>query len=461
MNIDSAKRAPLWWEAISTEPTRPQLDGDRSVDVAIVGGGFTGLWTAYHLAALRPEWTIIVLEAEHIGYGASGRNGGWCHAEYPLGHEVLARDAGHDRAFAHMKALSGSVDDIGRIVADEGIDCDYHKGGVVGVARLPFQDGYAREEVTEALEFGMTPDEIRYLDRDEATQMLGATDVISGVWRSAAAAIHPAKLCVGLARAVERRGVEIFEGTRVTRIDDGTVQTESGTVSASMVVRATEGYTSRFPGRRREVVPLYSLMVATEPLPHSVWDEIGLADRPVFHDFRNLIIYGQRTADGRIAFGGRGAPYHFASRIEDRFDVDDGVHRELIRVLGEMFPVLRDHAITHRWGGPLGVPRDWRPAVVCDEKRRLAWAGGYVGDGVATSQLAGRTLAELIAGVESERTTLPWVDHRWRKWEPEPLRWIGINAGLGLAKRADRSELKHEKPSRYARIGNWLRGKTR
>jgi glycine/D-amino acid oxidase-like deaminating enzyme len=200
-------------------------------------------------------------------------------------------------------------------------------------------------------------------------------------------------------------------------------------------------------------------MIATEPLPDDAWAEIGLADRQTFGDFRNLIIYGQRTADGRIAFGGRGAPYHFGSRIRQGYDVDDGVHTELARALAELFPVLADVELTHRWGGPLGVSRDWRPSVAIDRGEGLAVAGGYVGDGVATAQLAGRTLAELVVGVDTERTALPWVQHRWRKWEPEPLRWIGINAGLAMAKAADRQEGRRGGPSALAALGNRLRGK--
>jgi glycine/D-amino acid oxidase-like deaminating enzyme len=202
-------------------------------------------------------------------------------------------------------------------------------------------------------------------------------------------------------------------------------------------------------------------MIATEPLPDAMWEEVGLSEREVFTDYRNLIIYGQRTADGRFAFGGRGAPYHWGSAIEDGFDINDDVHRELVRVLLEFFPQLSDYTVTNRWGGPLGVPRDWRPSVTVDRSRGMAWAGGYVGDGVSTAHLAGQTLAELITGTDTERTTLPWVNHSWPKWEPEPLRWIGINAGLALAKSADKSEQRTGKHSRKADVGLWMRGKSR
>ncbi len=459
MNIARAKRWPLWWDAVTAEVTRPGLDRDLDADVVVIGAGFTGLWCAYHLAALAPDLTILVLEGRHVGFGASGRNGGWCHAEYPLGFDQLAKDHGEKAARAQMRALIGSVDDVGSIAASEGIDCDYAKGGVLTVAREDFQVAHARHEVDQARTFGLDPDEIRFLDGDEARSMLNATGVVGGVWYAHGASIQPAKLAHGLAAAAEARGVTILEGAPVTDIGTRRVVTPRGTVRAGTVVLATEGFGSQLPGRARIVVPLYSLMIATEPLPDDAWAEIGLADRQTFGDFRNLIIYGQRTADGRIAFGGRGAPYHFGSRIRQGYDVDDGVHTELARALTELFPVLADAELTHRWGGPLGVSRDWRPSVAIDRGEGLAVAGGYVGDGVATAQLAGRTLAELVAGVDTERTALPWVQHRWRKWEPEPLRWIGINAGLAMAKAADRQEGRRGAPSALATLGNRLRGK--
>ena len=461
MNIETAKKAPLWWEAVAAVPTRPPLAADIDVDVVIVGAGFTGLWCAYHLASLDPGLRIAVVEATHVGFGASGRNGGWCHAEYPLGHGQIAKDHGRDAALAQMRALFDSVDDVGRISAAERIDCDYAKGGVLTMARGGFQDRYAREEIEHSLSLGLTDDDVRYLDGPQAREMLNASGVVGGVWHAHGAAIHPAKLVHGLASAAERRGVKIYEKSPVTEIVDGGVVTAGGRVNADMSVLATEGFGATLPGRKRTLVPLYSLMIATEPLSDAMWSDIGLVNRPTFGDFRNLIIYGQRTADGRLAFGGRGAPYHFGSQIKDSFDFDDGVHTELVRVLTELFPQLGDIDITHRWGGALGVSRDWRPAVTIDRASGFAVAGGYVGDGVATSQLAGRTLAELIVDNDTDRTQLPWVQHSWPKWEPEPLRWFGINMGLKIAKAADRREARTGKPSRLADLGNWLRGKRR
>ncbi len=458
MDLTQAKPAPLWWEAVPSGATRDSA-GPMDVDVAIVGGGFTGLWAAFHLAELDPGLDIVVLEAEHVGYGASGRNGGWCHAEYPLGASQLAKDHSPEAARRHMQALFDSVDDVGVVSEAEGIDCDYAHGGVLSLARLPFQVDYAREEVEEAVDLGYGEDRIRFLDQGEARAMLNGSDVLAGVLTLRGAAIHPAKLVHGLAEVVERRGVRVFEASRVKEIGKRFVETRRGRINAKVVVRATEGYTAKLPGQARTIVPLYSHMIATEPLPDDVWDTIGLHERPTFHDYRNALIYGQRTADGRLAFGGRGAPYHWGSSISPAYDTHDPVHEELVRVLTHLLPQVQDFQVTHRWGGPLGVSRDWRPSVSYDEEAGFAFAGSYVGDGVATAHLAGKTLAHLIAGTGDEITTLPWVNHQWRKWEPEPLRWIGIRSGLRLAKQADKVEERTEKPSRLSDIGNWLRGK--
>ncbi|NNF64570.1 MAG: FAD-dependent oxidoreductase [Acidimicrobiia bacterium] len=461
MNVDTATKRPLWWEAVDAKPTRASLSGDLDVDVAIVGAGYTGLWTAYYLAEHDPSLRIAVLESHHVGFGASGRNGGWCHSEYPLGIGVLAKDHGNAAALRHMDALNRTVDEVGRVAQLEGIDCHYAKGGVLAVARSQTQLEGVEHEMAEAKRIGVGEEDLVRLTGPEAREMLNATDVIGGTWHPHGAAIQPALLVHGLAAAVERRGVTIFESTRATDIAPGVVTTGFGAVRADMVVRATEGYTSELPGLERTMVPLYSLMVATEPLSDELWDEIGLHNRPTFADYRNLIIYGQRTSDGRFAFGGRGAPYYWRSGIADGNDIHDGVHREIVRALLELFPVLHDVEVTHRWGGPLGAPRDWKPSVSIDRAAKLSWAGGYVGDGVNTAALAGRTLADLILERDTDLVTLPWVNHRWKQWEPEPLRWIGINAGLEMAKRADANEERFGKPSRLATLGNWLRGKTR
>jgi glycine/D-amino acid oxidase-like deaminating enzyme len=454
------RRVSHWMSTVDDDLTpRPSLDRDIDVDVAIVGAGFTGLWTAYYLAAADPGLRIAVIESEIAGYGASGRNGGWCSALFPRSVGAMARTDGHDRAVAMHRAMCATVDEVGRVAAAEGIDCDFHKGGTVVAARSARQLDRARAEIAESKRYGLG---LELLGRDDARARLNATDVVGATFTPDCARIHPAKLVRGLARAVQQRGVTIYERSPVVHIGTGTVTTPFASARAEVVVRATEGYTSKIRGMRRAVAPIYSLMVATEPLPRSVWDEIGLNASETFSDFRNLIIYGQRTADGRLAFGGRGAPYHFGSRIEPSFDRDARVFAELRRVLADLFPILGSRAddvpVVASWGGPLGVPRDWCASVGLDRTRRFAWAGGYVGDGVGTTNLAGRTLADLIRGEHTEIVTLPWVNHRSGNWEPEPLRWLGVNAALWAMTSADRSEARTGRPSRRASIINRLVG---
>ncbi len=435
---------------------RPPQPADLVLDVAIVGAGYTGLWTAYYLKQAEPSLRIAVLEANFAGFGASGRNGGWCSAIFPSSLAKVAKVAGsREAAVALQRALNETVDEVGRVVAAEGIDCHYAKGGTVVLARTEVQLERAREEVEESRAFGFEDADLRLLSAQEARQHANATDVLGGTFTPHCAAIHPARLVRGLAEVVERLGVPIYEQTPVTAIRDGVVTTTRGTVRAETVVRATEGYTATISGFRRTVAPVYSLMLATEPLPESVWEQIGLTRRQTFSDFRHLIIYGQRTDDDRIAFGGRGAPYHFGSSIKPEYDREPRVHAELRRVLAELFPVLRHVKVTHTWGGALGVPRDWFASVGIDRAAKLAWAGGYVGDGVGASNLAGRTLADLLRGkhgAASELTGLPWVGHRSPLWEPEPARWLGANLGLRVMGSADAEEARTGKPSRRAAV---------
>ena len=461
MTLPDYRTLSHWMATVDDDLTpRPSLAGDIDVDVAIVGAGFTGLWTAYYLASADPTLRIAVLEKEIAGFGASGRNGGWCSALFPQSIGTLARRHGRGPAIAMHRAMVGSVDEVGRAAAAEGIDCDFVKGGTVVLARSELQLGRARDEVVESDDYGLG---LALLSRDEARARLDATNVLAGTYTPNCARIHPAKLARGLADAVVRKGVAVYERSPVVRLEPGRVATPYVSVRAEVVVRATEGYTAQLPGLKRAVAPIYSLMVATDPLPASFWDAVGLGARETFGDFRNLIIYGQRTADDRLAFGGRGAPYHFGSKIRPGFDRDARVFAELRRVLADLFPELvaiggGEVPIAASWGGPLGVPRDWYASVGLDRKTGLAWAGGYVGDGVSTTNLAGRTLADLIRGETTDRTNLPWVGHDSGNWEPEPLRWLGVNSALWAMSGADRTEAQHGRRSRRAALINRLIG---
>ena len=440
------------WHETDGDPWRPRpsLSGDIEADVAIVGAGYTGLWTAYWLSEQDPALGIVVLESEVAGFGASGRNGGWCSALFPASPRRVAKEAGTEGAVRMQRAMNDTVVLVGSVVEREGIDCDFAHGGYLSVARNDAQLSRSRAEVDGWRELGFGPDHIRLLTAGEVAEQVRMSAALGGTYTPHCAALHPAKLVRGLARVVESRGVTLHERTRATAISPHLVATTRGRVRAGHVVRATEGYTPGLPGHRRDIVPMYSLMVATEPLSAQLWEEIGLDARPTFSDKRHLRIYGQRTADGRIAFGGRGAPYHFGSRIKARYDHDRRVHTMLQGILRDLFPPLAGTRFTHAWGGNLGIPRDWYPSVALDPATGLARAGGYVGDGVATAALAGRTLACLITGQDDAITRLPWVNRESRRWEVEPLRWLGVNAGTALFAYADRSERRSGRPSRAA-----------
>jgi glycine/D-amino acid oxidase-like deaminating enzyme len=442
----------LWHATLPTDDPltpRPALSGDSDVDVAIIGAGFTGLWTAYYLKRSDPSLRIAVVESEFAGFGASGRNGGWCSALLPMGFEAMTATHGRDAAVRMQREMHATVDEVGAVAAREGIECHFAKGGSMCAARNPAHVQRLRADVAEYHTYGFTDDDYRWLDRDEAQRMIATTLAEGATYTPHCAVIHPARLVRGLARVVEASGVAIYEQTRVSEIQPRRLVTEHGTVRADFVVRATEGFTPTLPGQRRAIVPIYSLMIATEPLPASFWDEVGWAERQTFSDARRMIIYAQRTADDRIAFGGRGAPYHFGSSVKPEYDRNDRVHEAIHNTVREIFPQIGDARVTHRWGGPVGAPRDWYCSVGVDRESGFGWAGGYVGDGVGTTNLAGRTLCDLITGQTTELTTLPWVGHQSRKWEPEPLRWIGINSIVRLPVGADRYEAKHRRPEKW------------
>jgi glycine/D-amino acid oxidase-like deaminating enzyme len=363
----------------------------------------------------------------------------------------MAARHGRDRALAMRLAMLDSVLEVGAVAEREQIDCDFVRGGTVVVARNPAQLARAQAEVAHDQAWDGV-DGLELLDAEQTRERIGVQGSLGGTYTPHCARIQPAKLVQGLARAVERHGGRIVEGTRATSVGAGAVATQRGRVRARHVVRATEAWTPTLPGSGRDIAPVYSLIIATEPLPQSFWDDAGLAHAETFSEHRNLIVYGQRTSDDRLVFGGRGAPYHFGSSVRPEYDLEPKVFAALHHMLVDLFPGAADAAITHRWGGPLGIPRDWHASVQYDAVSGLGSAGGYVGDGVATSNLAGRTLADLITGTRTGLTTMPWVGHRSRRWEPEPLRWLGVNAGLRLAELADAEEARTGRPARLGRL---------
>ena len=292
--------------------------------------------------------------------------------------------------------------------------------------------------------WGDTDDDLRLLSAGEAREHAAAAGVLGATFTPHCASIDPAALVRRLAELVTARGAQLYEGTAVQEIRPHRVVTATGTVTADVVVRATEGYTAALPGARRDLMPIYSLIVATEPLDEATLAAVGLAGRPTFSDHRHVICYGQRTTDGRIVFGGRGAPYHYGSTTAAAFDREPAVFESLRHNLIEIFPALAGATFTHAWGGPLGVPRDWYAGVGLDREKGFAWAGGYVGDGVSTSNLAGRTLADLITETRQR--------HRGPAVGRAPIAKVGARAAA-LPRRQRRPRVMESADRRETRTG--------
>ncbi|MFN0092982.1 MAG: NAD(P)/FAD-dependent oxidoreductase, partial [Acidimicrobiales bacterium] len=414
----------FWLDTAGSAPgPRPALRGDAAGEVAIVGGGFTGLWTAYYLAELAPDASIHVVEAAACGSGASGRNGGWASADFAAGRAALDAAGGPGAAAALEAHLRDAVDEIGRVCRAEGIDAHYAKGGALTLAAGPGQADKLAALLDAERAAGVGASDLAWLDGPELAARVRSPAVAAALYTPHCAAVHPGRLVRGLARAVEQRGVQIWESTPATAISPGLVETPGGRVRARVVLVGLEAYNAALAGRRRDLAPLWSFMIATAPLPERFWREVGLAEREVFADGRRALLYGQRTADGRLAVGGRGVAYRFGSRLVEparaRAAIAARLHEALVELFGHAARPA-ELAPERVWRGALGVPRDWFPAVRYDAGRGLGWAGGYVGDGVSASNLAGRTLAELVLGRRSERAGLAWVGACSPPWPPEP-----------------------------------------
>ncbi|MET9338029.1 FAD-dependent oxidoreductase [Nonomuraea sp. NPDC003804] len=444
-----------WHRSLGEPSIGPALDGDRKADVAIVGAGYTGLWTAYYLKRARPSLDVVVLEKEFAGFGASGRNGGWLTGDLAGSHERYAKTHGAEATRLLQREMYSSIDEVIAVCDKEGIDADIVKGGVLNVARGSAQAARLRASVAAGAAWGV---EASLLSAEEREARLRVAGAVQASWSPHCARIHPGKLVRGLARAVRESGVEIFERTPVEEIAPHRAVTPYGTVRADYVIRATEGFTATIKGLRRQWLPMNSSMIVTEPLPDAFWDQVGWEGAELLGDLAHYYMYAQRTADGRIAFGGRGRPYLYGSRVDARGHTHEWTVEALWALLVDFFPAAASARIAHAWSGVLGVPRDWCSTVHVDHATGLGWAGGYTGHGVTTTNLAGRTLRDLILDEPGELTALPWVGREVRAWEPEPLRWLGVHSMYRLYRAADARERSMSRTSALARFADLITG---
>lgn len=443
----------FWLEDAEDGIRRPALDGSCTVDVAVVGAGLTGLWTAREVLRRDPSRSVLVLEARTAGFGASGRNGAWLIAGLGISAGELARRTSPAQARATILAMREALDEVQRTLDEDGIDARLRRKGNLRVARGPHEVP-AMEHGLEVLERLGVADGYELLDADALERRVRIDDARGALFEPYSAAIHPGHLVRGLARSVEAHGGTIVEHTPVVDLTPRqgparpTVVTPTGTVSADAVVLATEAWTSRLPGFQRRVLPVYSLVVLTEPIDDERWAQIGWQGHELLASHRYTVDYLSRTVDGRILFGGRGAPYHFGSRIDDRYDHHERTHAGLRQQLLEWFPALRGVGFSHAWGGPLGMPRDWMPSFEHDPVTGIGAAYGYTGQGVLATNLAGRVLADLVVHGDTPYRDLPVVGHRPRRWEPEPLRWLGARyLQVALARLDERSAQRGRPPS--------------
>jgi glycine/D-amino acid oxidase-like deaminating enzyme len=431
-------RVSHWFDELPVP--RDPLPADRDADVCVVGAGYTGLWTAYYLKKADPSLRITLLEARFAGFGASGRNGGWLSGLAPGHRALLAEEHGRQPVIDWQHALNDAVDEVIAVAAGEGIDADIVKGGTLEIARNEPQVRRLRARVDEDRSWG--DGDTRILPKDEAAQRVNVDGLLLAAFTPHCARVQPAKLARGLADVVERLGVTVHEQTPVTDIAPGRAITPHGTVRAPIILRATEGFTTRLPGLKRRWLPMNSAMIATDPLPAEVWGAIGWEGRETLGDTAHGFFYAQRTADDRIAIGGRASPYRYGSGIDRDGEVSDATIGYLTGVLNGLFPQTRGAGIAHGWCGVLAVPRDWTAGVSLDPLTGLGWAGGYVGHGVTATNLAGQTLADLVLRRDTPLTRMPWVGHHSPTWEPEPLRWLGVRGMYSAYKLADGHETR-------------------
>ena len=426
----------LWADGFKQSGERNEFN--NSYDVAIIGGGFSGLWSAYHLLKLDPKLSIVIFEAKSTGYGASGRNGGWVSSDYPVYRKTLEKRHGLDATDNLFKELANAIDEIGQISGQIAPKASFVKSGTVTFARNKAQERRLKESADS---------EHFWKSAGEVGQLIQVTDLRGGLFNPQCATINPFQLVLGLANYLESKGVVIAEGVFATQTNGG-VLANSSLVKAPVVIRASEAFSN--PGR--EFIPLYSLMIASEALSEEIWDQIGVKDRFTFAEGTHLVNYAQRTADNRLAIGGRGASYPFGSKLIEEKEMTYSVHQSLEKMAKRWFPVLKNVKFTHAWGGAVAITRNWEPYVQFDKSTGFARLGGYAGDGVTMSYLASKILADLIVGRESNVTNLHFVNREIRKWEIEPLRFLAVNSLVKLSGIADKEEARTGRPSLVSRL---------
>ena len=428
------------WQGKQNITYRKSISKNDSFDVAIIGAGFSGLWSAFHLKQFQPNLKIAILEKEYVGFGASGRNGGWASAEYPTSSNRLIKENGLESYKNLRTAITKSIDEIGEIAKSNNWQIDYAKGGALVFARGNAQLSRISKEIDE---------EHQLLNKSQTTDLLNIPSALGSVFTPHCAALNPFKLVRALADHLEKLGVMIYEQSSVSEIRDKQVEVNGFNVNCTFSIRATEAFTPRkWMGNRQ--IPIYSLMVATEPLSNEVVKEIRNTQRATFQEACHLITYAQITSDNRLALGGRGVRYKLFSRLSERSEIDNRMHSALERRARSWFPQITNAKFEYRWGGAVALTRRWQAYLNFDQATGRAEIGGYVGDGVTLSYLVAKTLAEKMSNIKT--ANLPFIDQGIGRWEPEPIRYLAVNAGFKATVLADYEEKITNRPSLLASI---------
>jgi len=444
-----------WWleQALAADPGEPcpPLAGCTRADVCVVGGGYTGLWTAIELAEREPALELVVLEADVCGAGASGRNGGFVTTwwdELPELQEAF----GPEHALFLAEASEAAVEEIGSFCEAEGIDAHYRPGGYLWAAAGPAQLGVYDRAVAACAALGRA-DALRPVDGTECRWRIGSPVLLGGAFMATGASLQPALLARGLRKAALARGVRIYEGSAMRRLGSGpspSVVTPSGRVEAAAVVLATGAWTARLRALRRAIVPVASQIVLTEAVPERI-AEVGWTGGELFCDARILLHYAHVTRDGRIAFGGPGRAIGSAGRISARMHRDERVVPELVAAFRRLFPDLADVRFTHSWAGPV----DWTAGGLhlpffgrLGAQGPIVYGAGFAGNGVGPSRVAGRILASLALGQGDEWSRCGLVGGPRALFPPEPFRTLGGHVvRAALRRKEERQQLgRHVDP---------------
>ncbi len=437
MNKESFKEKSYWMTTREYAPG-DSLQGDIDVDVAIVGGGFTGLSSAYHIKKAEPNLKVALLESEVIGFGASGRNGGFNMTLFGLTLSITALRFSKQKAKEAHHYMERAVDYLRDLVAELGIDCDYEHPGFLRVATSEKYKKRILHEMELACKLGL--EGIEWLDEAQTREQVRSPLYLGAWWEPRCGILNPAKLAWGWADVIRPMGVEIFENSPVAEIvrENGKIRlvTPNGIVRSDKVVMATNAWSHFFKELKRKQVPVWTHIVMTEPLTEKHFEEIGWQNRQGIEDARNMVHYYRLTVDNRLVMGGRDVSLSYGQDMEK--DLNPITFEGLKDDVREIFPALKDIHFTHEWGGPVSVPLDMAPAIGFAGDKNVVYSLGTVGHGVSMTQLNGRTVADLILERQTDLTDVFFVNRRTIPWPPEPLRNLAIKAILGYMHWEDR-----------------------